>query len=123
MSVCEKTVPPTIASCCFVLPSSRRLSTTTREGSPMRPGKTAEPITPIIVARITGSHGIGVRGSAARRSACQEIARMSSAAPVSASARTIQAKSTVASAWPTFPRLRFSSAKATNPATSARPST
>ena len=66
MSVCENTVPATIASWRRVEPSSRRESTTTRVGSPIRPGNTAEAITPIIVARITGTHGMRVSGSAAR---------------------------------------------------------
>jgi hypothetical protein len=121
--VCENTVPPTIASCCFVLPCSRRLITTTRAASPTRPGKTAEPSTPIIVARITGGQGTGMSGSAARSSACQEIARITSDVAISASASTTQAKSTVESACPTRLRLRLRSANATSPATSSRPST
>ena len=75
ISVCEKTVPASTGSSRRAEPSRRRLRTSTRVGSPMRPGKTAEPITPIIVARITGAHGIAMRGSAARSTSCQEIAR------------------------------------------------
>ncbi len=78
MSVCEKTVPATIGSCRRVGPSSRRVSTTTRVGSPIRPGNTAEAITPIIVARTTGAQRIGVSGSAARSVSCQEIERITS---------------------------------------------
>ena len=54
MSVWENTVPATIGNRRRRDPSSLRVSTTTRVGSPMRPGNTAEAITPIIVARTTG---------------------------------------------------------------------
>ena len=60
-------------------PSSRRVSTTTRVGSPIRPGNTAEAITPIIVARTTGGQrNRRVRASAARSVCCQETERSTS---------------------------------------------
>ena len=90
MSVCETTVPATIGSWWRVEPSSLRDSTSTREGSPMRPGNTADAITPIIVARITGAHGICVSGNAARNIACQATERDSRESAISASASTIQ---------------------------------
>ena len=58
ISVCENTVPATTASSCRREPSRRRVTTMTREASPSLPGKTAEAITPIIVARVTGASSI-----------------------------------------------------------------
>ena len=90
MSVSETTVPATMGSSRRVEPSSRRLSTSTRVGSPIRPGNTAEAITPIIAARITAGHGICVSGRAARSVSCQDAARNTSDSAISASASTIQ---------------------------------
>ncbi len=66
----------------------------------MRPGNTAEAITPIIVARATGAHGIAMSGSAARSTACQEIERITSELAISASASAIQPGEAVISACP-----------------------
>ena len=100
ISVCEKTVPATIGSWRREEPGRRRVSTSILAGSPMRPGNTAEPITPIIVARITGAHATSVSGSAARSTSCQEPARSSSESPISASASTIQPGCAEVSALP-----------------------
>ena len=59
------------------------MSTTTRVGSPMRPGNTAEAITPIIVARTTAPQPIGASGSAARSVSCQETERSTSESAIS----------------------------------------
>ena len=95
-------------------PSSRRVSTSTRVGSPMRPGTTAEAITPIIVARTTGAQAIGVSGSAARSVWCQETERSSSDSAISTSASTIQPGVAVIRAWPMRCSSRRESANATS---------
>ena len=87
-----------------------------RAASPRRPGTIAEPSTPIIVARTTALHGIGVSGSAARSVWCQEIERISIASDISASDSTIQPGEAVTSAWPTRLSSRRESANATRPA-------
>ena len=69
-----------------------------RVGSPTRPWNTAEAITPIIVARITGTHLIGVSGSAARSVWCHEDARRNSESIISATASAIQPGVAVVSA-------------------------
>ena len=56
----------------------------------MRPGNTAEAITPIIVARTTGGQRIALSGSAARSTWCQETERNTSEMPISTSASAIQ---------------------------------
>ena len=112
ISVCEKTVPATTGSWRREEPGRRRVSTSILAGSPMRPGNTAEPITPIIVARITGGHATSVSGSAARSTSCQEPARSNSESPISASASTIQPGSAEVSALPTRCSPRRESANA-----------
>ena len=81
-----------------------------------RPGKTAEPITPIIVARTTGGQRIGVSGSAARSTSCQEIERSSSESAISASASTIQPGVAVIRACPTRRGSAARARRATSPA-------
>ena len=93
-------MPATIGSRTLVRPSSLRVSTSTRVGSPTRPGRSAEAITPIIVARTTGAHRIGVSGRAARSVSCQEIERSSSDSAISASASAIHPGVAVIRAWP-----------------------
>ena len=83
----------------------------------MRPGNTAEAITPIIVARMTGAQRIGASGSAARSIACQEIERNSSENAISTSANTIQPGVAVISAWPMRDRPKRDSANTTSAAT------
>ena len=116
ISVCEKTVPATTASMRARGPSMWRVITTTRVGSPMRPGNTAEAITPIIVARTTGGQRITLSGRAARSTCCQETERSPSERAISSSESAIQPGLAVIRAWPA--RLRFSreSANATRPA-------
>ena len=123
MSVCEKTVPATTGSRRRLAPSRRRASTTTRVGSPMRPGNKAEAITPIIVARTTGAHAMCVVGSAARRVWCQENERMNSDSPIRTSAKAIHPGDAVMSACQICASPSFESAKATRPASTsaARP--
>ncbi len=123
ISVCENTVPATTGSSRLVRPSSRRESTSTREGSPIRPGRTAEAITPIIVARTTGPHGIGVSGSAARSVWCQETARISIASDISTSASAIHPGEAVTSACPTRWSSRRESANTTSAASAITAST
>jgi hypothetical protein len=115
ISVWETTVPATTGSMRRVEPLSRRVSTSTRVGSPMRPGKTAEAITPIIVARTTGVSPIGVSGSAARSVSCQAIARRSSDRPINANASTIHPGVAVIRAWPMRCRPRRERANASTP--------
>ncbi len=119
MSVCEKTVPATIGICAASAPSRWRVRTTYARGLADAPGKTAEPITPIIVARITGGQRIGVSGSAARSTSCQEIARIKSESLISANAAATQPGLAVTSACPIFCRPRRESAKATRPTSSS----
>ena len=76
----------------------------------MRPGNTAEAITPIIVARPTGNQLIGVSGSAARSVWYQETERNTSDSAISPSASAIQPGVAVTRTWPT--RLRFSRERA-----------
>ena len=83
----------------------------------MRPGNTAEAITPIIVARTTGAQPIGVSGSAARSVSCQEAERSSSDSAISTSASATQPGVAVIRAWPMRCRPRRESANATSPAT------
>ena len=109
-------MPATIGSRRRLEPSSLRVSTTTRVGSPMRPGTTAEAITPIIVARVTASQGIGVSGSAARSVSCQEIERSTSEHAISTNASATQPGLAVIRAWPMRCRPRRESAKASSPA-------
>ena len=92
-----------------------------RVGSPMRPGKTAEAITPIIVARTTGGQRIGVSGSAARSVWCQETERSTSEGAISTSASTIQPGVAVISAWPMRCRSSRVTASATRPISSTSP--
>ena len=106
ISVCENTVPVTIGSSRRWGPSRRRESTTIRVGSPMRPGNTAEAITPIIVARATTIQPIRASGRAARSASYQETERSSSESPISASASMIQPGVAVIRACPTRPRFR-----------------
>ncbi len=79
----------------------RRLSTTTRMGSPSRPGSTAEAMTPIIVARITANQLSAVCGNAARSVSYQDTERSTSESPISATASTIHQGSALISACPT----------------------
>ena len=97
--------------------------TTTRVGSPMRPGNTAEAITPIMVARTTGGQRITLSGRAARRTCCQETERSTSEAPISSSESAIQPGLAVIRACPARLRFRRESANATRPATAIASST
>jgi hypothetical protein len=102
-----------------VRPYSRRESTSTREGSPIRAGTSADAITPIISARTTGPHGIGVSGSAARNVCCQETDRITIASDISTSASAIQPGDAVASECPTRCSSRRESANTTRPASTS----
>src|SRR4051812_2636770 len=121
MSVCENTVPAITASSCLVGPWSRRATTTTRVGSPTRPGKTAEAMTPIIVARRTVFQGIGVRGSAARRICCQETKRRTIESAINKSASAIQPGLALTSACPMRCRFSRETANTSTPATRRTP--
>ena len=117
--VWEKTVPAMTASRWRVRPSSRRASTSTRVGSPTRPGNTAEPITPIIVARTTEGQAICVSGRAARSVCCQEIERHSRDRAISSSDSATHPGLAVSRSWPIACRSRRESANTTRPATAS----
>ncbi len=115
MNVWESTVPATTGYVRVARPGRRRERTITRVGSPILPGRTAEAITPIIVARATGASGMGVRGRAARRTARQESARRKSESIIRANAATIQpglAEIKAFAMWGRFRRLTANTSRA-----------
>ena len=88
-SVCETSVPSTIGKRSRTRPT-RLDRISAREGSPSRAGSVADISTPIIVARAVSRRRTRVRGSAARRIACQASARRSIEAHMSANATSTQ---------------------------------
>ena len=114
--VCERIVPATTA-----IDPTRRATTIARAASPSRPGKTAETITPIIVARATTGAGTPAPGSAARSTTSHDTARMSRDSTISAAASASQPTCTPTSAWTTLcsPRRVIATTASPSPTSAA----
>ena len=91
-------------------------------GSPMRPGNTAEAITPIIVALATANQPTSASGRAARSASCQEIDRSTSDSAIKTNASAIHPGFACSSVCPTRLRFRWDSAYTTSATTSTAPS-
>ena len=116
--VCERIVPATTA-----IDPTRRATTIARAASPSRPGKTAETITPIIVARATTGAGTAAPGSAARSTTSHDTARRRSDSAISAAARASHPRCTPTSAWTTLCSPRRPIATTANPSPTSAAST
>ena len=119
MSVWENTVPSTSVKYRRAEPS-RRLTISDRDGSPMRPGSSADTMTPMTVARRTAAKPTETCGMAASSVWYQDAARNTSDVPIRASASATQPRFADASVFPTLCRSSCDTASATRPTTSSR---